>query len=117
MLMALFGGSFQLFWIRYMLQTGPMSYPSTVACALRLLCLIAFPCLTGPNAQGESNASESQQRLVRTNLLMYRDNKGVVRPVKSVRDWLKRRAEILRGMKEVMGPFRGKDKRGRPVRK
>ena len=88
-----------------------MSYPSTVARAVRLLYLIAFPCLIGPNAHGESNANESQPRLARTNLLMYRDNKGVVRPVKSVRDWLKRRAEILRGMKEVMGPLPGKDKR------
>ena len=86
-----------------------MSYPSTVARAVRLLYLIAFPCLIGPNAHGESNANESQPRLARTNLLMYRDNKGAVLPVKSVRDWPKRRAEILRGMNEVMGPLPGKD--------
>jgi hypothetical protein len=73
--------------------------------------MIAFFCLTGLDAHGESNASESQQRLARTNLLMYRDNKGAARPVKSVRDWQKRRAEILRGMEEVMGPLPGKDKR------
>jgi dienelactone hydrolase len=88
-----------------------MNYPSTLASAVRLLCLIAFPCLTGPDANGESNGSEAQQRLVRTNLLMYRDNKGAARPVKSVRDWQKRRAEILLGMEEVMGSLPGKDKR------
>ena len=82
-----------------------MSYPSTVARAVRLLYLIAFPCLIGPNAQGET-----QQRLARTNLLVYRGNQGAVLPVKSVRDWPKRRAEILRGMMEVMGPLPGKDK-------
>jgi len=88
-----------------------MSYLSTVTSAVRMLCLITFLCLTGPNAHGESNARESEQRLARTNLLIYRDNKGAVRPVKSLRDWPKRRAEILRGMKEVMGPLPGKDKR------
>ena len=88
-----------------------MSYLSTVTSAVRMLCLITFLCLTGPNAHGESNARESEQRLARTNLLIYRDNKGAVRPVKSLRDWPKRRAEILRGMEEVMGPSPGKDKR------
>src|SRR6266700_1162455 len=103
-----------------MVQAGTMSYASTVACAARLLCLIAIPFLTSPNAHGESDARESQQRLStseyarrsrlasaqnplpriysyfgdttlpRTNLLIYRDNKGAVLPVDSVRDWSKR---------------------------
>src|SRR5437773_165181 len=94
-----------------MLQAGPMKYPFTVAYAIRLLCLTAFACLTSPNAHGKSDARESQYRLERTNLLVYRDNKGAVRPVKSVRDWAKRRAEILRGMTVVMGPLPGEDKR------
>jgi hypothetical protein len=87
-----------------------MSYLSTVTSAVWLLCLIAFPRLTCPHAHGESNAIESQQRLERTNLLIYRDNKGAGLSVKTVRDWAKRRAEILRGMEEVMGPLPGKDK-------
>src|SRR5437870_13754419 len=93
-----------------MLQARPMSYLSTVTSAVRMLCLTTFLCLTGPNAHGESNARESQQRLARTNLLVYRGNKGAVLPVKSIRDWPKRRAEILRSMMEVMGPWSGKDK-------
>jgi len=50
-------------------------------------------------------------RLDRTNLLEYHDAKGAVRPVKSAADWQKRRAEILKGMQEVMGPLPGKEKR------
>src|ERR1051325_2241563 len=92
-------------------QARLMNYPSTLASALRLLCLIAVPYLIAPNAHGESVAGESQQRLARTNLLIFRDNKGAVRHVKSARDWLKRRAEIVRGMEAVMGPLPGKDKR------
>jgi dienelactone hydrolase len=50
-------------------------------------------------------------RLDRTNLLSYRDHDGRVRPVATVRDWQRRRAEILRGMQEVMGPLPGPEKR------
>ncbi|MBI5394411.1 MAG: alpha/beta hydrolase [Verrucomicrobia bacterium] len=49
-------------------------------------------------------------RLPRTDLMVYRDAKGSVRPVKSVADWQKRRVEILRGMQEIMGPMPGKAK-------
>src|SRR5438093_5575297 len=87
-----------------------MSYLSTLTCAVRLVCLIAFPSLTSLHVLGESNARESEQ-LVRTNLLLYRDTKGAIRPVKSLRDWSKRRAEIVRRMEEVMGTLPGKDKR------
>ena len=86
-----------------------MNYPCTVSRALKLLCLLAFPCLTDLDARCESD--ESHQRLTPTNLLIYRDKKGAVVPVKTVRDWPKRRAEIVRGMNEVMGPLPGKDKR------
>ena len=36
---------------------------------------------------------------------------GAVAPVKSKADWQQRRAEILRGMTEVMGPLPGREKR------
>ena len=49
--------------------------------------------------------------LDRTNLLVYLDSRGDIRPVRSKSDWQKRRAEILAGMQEVMGPLPGKDKR------
>src|SRR2546422_783797 len=50
-------------------------------------------------------------RLSRTNLLVYHARDGKVSNVKSIRDWQKRRAEILHGMEQVMGPLPGKSKR------
>jgi hypothetical protein len=49
-------------------------------------------------------------RLPRTNLLVYHNRKGEVLPVKSKSDWLKRRAEIIRGFESVAGPFPGRGK-------
>lgn len=51
------------------------------------------------------------KRLDRNNLLVYRDRHGVPQPVKTVGDWQKRRAEIVRGMESVMGPLPGGEKR------
>src|ERR1051325_2549093 len=50
-------------------------------------------------------------RLPRTNLLVYHDRQGQVVPVRTRTDWQKRRAEVLRGMEEIMGPLPGKSKR------
>jgi hypothetical protein len=50
-------------------------------------------------------------RWERMNLLVYRADNAGLRPVKSVADWQKRRAAILRAMQEVMGPLPGDDKR------
>lgn len=50
-------------------------------------------------------------RLDRTNLLEFRDTDGAVKPVQTADDWKMRKAEILRGMQEVMGPFPGDDRR------
>jgi len=51
-------------------------------------------------------------RLERTNLLVFRDVTGKALPVKSVKDWERRRAEIVRGMERVMGELPGAAKRG-----
>lgn len=56
----------------------------------------------------------ARARLDRNNLLLYRDAQGEIRPVKSKADWPRRRAEILRGMQEVMGPLPGNEKRCPP---
>ena len=55
----------------------------------------------------------SLTRLSRTNLLVYHGGKGRIAPVRSKFDWQARRAEILKGMQEIMGPLPGKLKRGR----
>lgn len=43
------------------------------------------------------------ERLGSFELLVYRDDSGSVQPVKSADDWRRRRAEIVRGMEQVMG--------------
>src|SRR5205814_5107275 len=50
-------------------------------------------------------------RLPRDNLLLYRGDDGKPQPVKTLEDWGKRRAEIVRGMESVMGKLPGKEKR------
>src|SRR3954468_5160104 len=50
-------------------------------------------------------------RLPRDNLLLYRGEDGKPREVKSVEDWGKRRAEIVRGAETIMGKLPGKEKR------
>jgi hypothetical protein len=58
-----------------------------------------------------ATAAEPQARLPRDNLLLYRDPHGKPAAVKSIDDWAKRRAEVLRGMQSVMGKLPGKEKR------
>ncbi len=62
-------------------------------------------------AMGGRLTAAAAARLDRNNLLVYRDRSGDVRPVRSTTDWLQRRAEIVRGMLEVMGPLPGSEKR------
>jgi hypothetical protein len=50
-------------------------------------------------------------RLDRNNLLEYPAQNGEVKPVTTPADWQKRRAEILRGMQEVMGQLPGQERR------
>lgn len=56
------------------------------------------------------NAGEPN-RLPATNLMVFHDAAGQTRPVKSAGDWQLRRAEILRGMQQIMGPLPGNEKR------
>lgn len=63
--------------------------------------LVALGCLVGA----------APERLDRKDLLKFRDENGTVKPVQSAEDWQHRRAEILRGMQQVMGPFPGQDRR------
>jgi hypothetical protein len=49
-------------------------------------------------------------RLDRTNLLLYHEANGEVRTAKTEAEWNKRRAEILAGLQEVMGPLPQKEK-------
>ena len=66
---------------------------------------LVMACLAAP-----LSAADRPPRLDRTNLLIYRNQQGDIVPVKSWSDWQKRRASVLQGMQEVMGPLPGKDK-------
>ncbi|MDW8310007.1 MAG: prolyl oligopeptidase family serine peptidase, partial [Verrucomicrobiales bacterium] len=65
----------------------------------------------GAGALAGSAASAPPERLPPTNLLVFHDRHGAVRPVKSRRDWQRRRAEILRGFEQIAGALPGREKR------
>jgi dienelactone hydrolase len=64
-----------------------------------------------PATHAESTVTDASPRLPRTNLRVFRNGNGDVLPVRSVRDWQKRRADILKAAQEIMGPLPGKEKR------
>jgi dienelactone hydrolase len=77
---------------------------------LALLLVLSQACAAQPVvAAGQTTAGPA--RLDRNRLLVYRDRQGQPQPVKSVRDWERRRAEIVRAMESVMGPLPGRAKR------
>jgi len=59
---------------------------------------------------GERLSAAEVPRLPRDKLMVYRDATGRFQPVKSLDDWLKRRAETIRGMESVMGKLPGPEK-------
>ena len=75
-------------------------------------CLKLLLCVTLAALGGNSLAADlALSRLPRTNLLVFHDAAGETKPVQSTADWQKRRAEILAGMQQVMGPLPGNEKR------
>src|SRR5262245_53801445 len=58
-----------------------------------------------------SEISPPPTRLDRNNLLLYRDRHGHPQPVENLRQWQRRREDIVRGMESVMGPLPGHAKR------
>src|SRR6266511_182082 len=65
-------------------------------CRAPLLCSLLFSGRLVVQARPDTNLT--LKRLPHSNLLVYRNHKGETVPVQSVRDWNKRRDEILRGM-------------------
>jgi dipeptidyl aminopeptidase/acylaminoacyl peptidase len=70
---------------------------------LALLALVGIGCPVGI-------ATADESRLPRDNLLLYRGKDGKPVAVKTLADWAKRRAEIVRGMQSIMGKLPGKEK-------
>ncbi|MEZ6129514.1 MAG: acetylxylan esterase [Planctomycetaceae bacterium] len=75
--------------------------------SLALLFTILFCCGTVdvPAALAQST------RLDRYQLLQYRAADGSIQPVTNSEQWKQRRAEIIQGMVQVMGPFPGPERR------
>jgi hypothetical protein len=76
-----------------------MNLPCSTGCALLRFFIMSLTALCAAGGLAEQN------RLPRTNLLVYHKSSGEIAPVRSVRDWAKRRQEILAGMQSVMGPL------------
>jgi Oxidoreductase family, NAD-binding Rossmann fold len=74
-------------------------------------CRPAFPLLVLALVAAHAPAQTAAPRLPRDNLLVYRGPNDEPRPVRMADDWLRRRAEILRGMQAVMGTLPGPEKR------
>ena len=77
-----------------------------------LLCLIAVALLlswritawTDPTSAAKSSPYPNHR-----DLLVYADKSGELKPVKTVADWQHRRADILKGIEEAMGPLPSRD--------
>lgn len=81
-----------------------------------LVLLIAVACYVGGAArglcaEGGPDALGRAERLERSELLVYRNAEGKLAPVKTVKDWERRRMTVLTAMQEVMGPLPGRSKR------
>jgi Glucuronyl esterase, fungi len=73
--------------------------------------ILSLLVMLGPLFPATATAQPLEARLPRDNLLVYRGPDGKPRPVKTVDDWDRRRAEIVRGAEAVMGKLPGAEKR------
>jgi hypothetical protein len=87
----------------------------TIVLACLGLAPMAFSFPAGPLLADDRSPTEvapaRKPRLPRDNLMVFRGPDNAPKPVRSVEDWLQRRAEILEGMQAVMGPMPGQEKR------
>lgn len=72
-----------------------------------LLCLTALL----SSLPAAVTAVAQTERLDRWQLLEFRNQQGEIRPVSDAADWKQRRAEIVKGMVQVMGPLPGDERR------
>lgn len=72
---------------------------------------ISVPAVQSLSAWALAQERNTATRLPRENLLLYRDQAGMVHPVDTIDQWTLRRDEIVRGMQSVMGKLPGDEKR------
>lgn len=81
------------------------SFPPALKLRPSALALAWAVCVLNTTPAAEPATTSRPPRLDRNNLLAYRHADGAIQPVKTIADWQKRRAEILAGMQQVMGPL------------
>ncbi len=85
------------------MSNNPVKEDTAVAFRIALLAILAVSGLAWAG-QGPG------ERLQHTNLLVFHDRTGAVKPIGSKSDWELRRLEILQDMQDVMGPLPGTNK-------
>jgi hypothetical protein len=73
--------------------------------------LVAAAVAAAVAGAGPVRGQPAPGRLDRGDLLLFHDAAGAVQRADDAAGWLRRRAEILRGMEDVMGPLPGAEKR------
>lgn len=63
------------------------------------------------NVWAQEEGKKATGRLPRENLLVYRGQDGKLEKVQNTDDWLRRRAQVVEGMQQVMGKLPGDEKR------
>ncbi len=86
------------------MRATPVHLPAVAATVLLLGFFVACRTSSVPETPAV------RMPLSHTNVLAFHNRTGAVVPVKSKADWQSRRAEIVRGMTDVMGPLPGREK-------
>ncbi len=94
-------------------KQGRVPRPEILRCLLAAAIVMLFTLRSSLAAEPPALADRPfpTPRLPRENLLLFRGPDNKPEPVRSVADWLRRRAEILAGMETVMGRLPGPEKR------
>jgi hypothetical protein len=103
-----------LFQFSRTMQDGFQGIPKhgSICSAWILVELVLLLAVPPGNFATESPATNRPPPLNPAKLLEYRRPNGNIMPVTNLEEWQHRRASILAGMQEVMGPLPGKEKRG-----
>jgi hypothetical protein len=91
--------------------TNHVNRPAPLVNILLLFALACSAARVFEEPRADGGQQSGQPRLPRDNLLVYRGDGGRPLPVRSLDDWQKRRADIVRGMETVMGKLPGDEKR------
>jgi dienelactone hydrolase len=72
---------------------------------VHFLPLLSLACGAGIGVLGLGTPGFAADRLPREELLLWRDSKGEVRPVRTPAEWEERRKEVVRSFERIAGPF------------